>query len=206
MANADAPFGLMPLGLHNTPSTPSFGLIRRLIKSDNTNVIARGDPCLSLSTGYVDRITTANDSTAVASDYVGVFWGCEYISVAQQRKVVSAYWPGSDAAEDVKVLLVPLMGSTPGLFMIQSSGTAITFANIGENAYMTYAAPVSQGVFRRSSVVLDQASLNTTATFPLRIEGLWSDYAPTGQNGTDNTTDYNIAVVSFNALQATGSA
>jgi hypothetical protein len=206
MANTNAPFGLLPLGLNNSPATPSFGLIERIIDADNTNVITRGDPCLRLTTGYIDRITTGNDSTAVVSDYAGVFWGCEYMSVAQQRKVVSTFWPGADAASDVKALLVPLAGATPGLFMIQSSGTAIGFDDIGANAYMTYAAPTSQGVVRRSGVVLDQASLNTTPGFPLRIEGLWSSYAPAGSPGTDDTTDYNIAVVSFNNAQLTGVA
>lgn len=202
MANTNAPFGLLPLGLNNAPSTPSFGLISRTIDKDNTNVIARGDPCIDLVTGYIDRVS-GTPVTSVASRYVGVFWGCEYLSIAAGRKVVSAYWPGSDAAADVKALLVPLIGSTPGLFMIQTLLDPVTFADLGANGQFSYAAPTSQGVFRRSGVTLD-TTLNTTATFPLRIEGLWSSYAPPGQPGTDDTSNYNIAVVSFNAQQATG--
>lgn len=203
MANTDAPFGLMPLGLNNSPATPSFGLIERIIDADDTNVITRGDPVIKLNTGYITRIASA-PNTQAASLYAGIFWGCEYMSVAAQRKVVSTFWPGSDAAADVKALIVPLMGSSPGLFMIQSDGTAITFADIGLNAQVNYAAPTSQGVVRRSGVTLDQGSINTTATFPFKIEGLWSDYAPAGSPGTDDTTDYNIAVVSFNGYQADG--
>ncbi len=204
MANTNAPFGLMPWGLTNSPATPSFPLIERKIAAANTNVIAKGDPCSSLTTGYIDRITTGNDSTLVASDYAGVFWGCTYLSIAAGRKVWSQYWPGGDAADDPVAQLVPLAGATPGLFMIQSSGSPITFADIGANAYMLYAAPTSAGLFRRSGVTLDQGSLNTTAAFPLQIVGLLSQYSASGAPGTDDASNYNIAIVSFNGLQLTG--
>ena len=52
------------------------------------------------------------------------------------------------------------------------------------------------------------ATLNSTpavtATLPFRIEGLWSDYAPAGTPGTDNTSNYNLVVVSANTQQQTG--
>ncbi len=203
MANTDAPFGVLPLGLNNSAVTPSFGLKKFIVDKDDTKVIARGDPCVKLATGYVERIASA-PNTQGAHLYAGIFWGCSYLSIAQGRKVESAFWPGSDAAADVEALLVPLIGSPPGLFMVQSDGTAITFADIGLNAQVNYAAPTSQGVFRRSGVTLDQGSINTTATFPFKIEGLYSDIVPSGQNGADDTTDYNIVLVSFNAQQATG--
>jgi hypothetical protein len=44
----------------------------------------------------------------------------------------------------------------------------------------------------------------TTATLPFRVVGLWSDYAPAGSPGTDNTTPYNLAVVTPNTAQMTG--
>ena len=202
MANTNAPFGILPLGLNNSPSTPSFGLIEKTIDADNTNVIARGDPCIQLATGYIDRISGTPDTSA-ASLYVGIFWGCSYLSIAAGRKVVSAFWPGSDAASDPKALLVPLIGSTPGLFIAQSLLTELTFADIGRNLQPSYAAPTSQGVFRRSGVTIDTTT-NTTSSFPFRLENLYSAIAAPNENGTDDTTDYNILVISFNAQQATG--
>lgn len=203
MANTNAPFGILPLGINNSVATPSFGLEKVIVDKDDTKVIARGDPLIKLNTGYVTRIASA-PNTQDAYLYAGIFWGCSYVSVAQQRKVQSAYWPGSDAANDVDVLMVPLMGSTPMKFIVQSDGTAIAFGDIGLNCQVNYAAPTSQGVFRRSGVTLDQGSIATTSTFPFKIEGLYSDIAASGENGTDNTTDYNIAIVSFNVYQAQG--
>lgn len=204
MANVNSPFGLLPWGLTNAPSTPSFSLIERQIAYDNTNVIARGDPCIDLATGYIDRVS-GTPVTSAASLYCGVFWGCSYLSVSQAKRVFSQFWPGSDAssAEPVRAQLIPLMGATPGLFMIQALLTPVAFADIGANGQFSYAAPTSAGLYRKSGVTLD-TTLNTTATFPLRIVGLLSQYEPTGRPGTDDTANYNIAIVSFNSLQVTG--
>lgn len=202
MANTNAPFGLMPWGLTNSPATPSFPLIERKIAAANTNVIAKGDPCIDLNTGYIDRVS-GTPVTSAASLYCGVFWGCTYLSIAAGRKVWSQYWPGGDAADDPVALLVPLMGATPGLFMIQALLTPVAFADIGRNGQFSYAAPTSAGLFRRSGVTLDTTT-NTTATFPLRIVGLLSQYSASGAPGTDDASNYNIAIVSFNSLQVTG--
>ena len=45
---------------------------------------------------------------------------------------------------------------------------------------------------------LDSGNIGTTATYPFRLVNLYSDIAPTGVNGTDNATAYNMAVVAFN--------
>lgn len=202
MANTNAPFGLMPWGLTNSPATPSFPIIERKIAAANTNVIAKGDPCIDLNTGYIDRVS-GTPVTSAASLYCGVFWGCTYLSIAAGRKVWSQYWPGGDAADDPVAQLVPLMGATPGLFMIQTLLTPVAFADIGRNGQFSYAAPTSAGLFRRSGVTLDTTT-NTTATFPLRIVGLLSQYSASGAPGTDDASNYNIAIVSFNSLQVTG--
>ena len=44
----------------------------------------------------------------------------------------------------------------------------------------------------------DFATIGTTATLPWRIQSLYSNQAPPGQNGTDNTTQYNWIVVAPN--------
>lgn len=202
MANTNSPFGLLPLGLTNAPSTPSFPYIDRVIDKDNTDVITRGDPCKSLSTGYIGR-TSGTPDTDPAYLYCGVFWGCEYLSISQGRKVFSTFWPGSDAAEDVTAKLIPLAGATPGLFMIQALLTPVAFADIGLNGQFSYAAPPSTGLYRKSGVTLD-TTLATTADFPLRVVGLLSQQSASGSPGTDDASNYNIAIVSFNNAQLQG--
>jgi len=202
MANVNAPFGLLPYGLNNSPSTPSFPTITRKIAQANTNVLAKGDPCIDLNTGYIDR-TTGTPVTSAASLYCGVFWGCEYVSVSQGKKVWSTYWPGGDAAGDATAYLVPLMGATPGVFMIQALADPVVFADIGRNGQFSYAAPSGGGIYKKSGVTLDTTT-NTTATWPLRIIGLLSQISAPGAPGTDDTASYNIALVSFNSLQVTG--
>lgn len=202
MANNNSPFGLLPLGLFASPSTPSFSFIERKIASANTNVIAKGDPVIDLNTGYIDRVS-GTPVTSAASLYAGVFWGCSYLSIAQGRRVWSQYWPGGDAADDPVAQLIPLMGATPGLFVIQALLTPVAFADIGRNGQFSYAAPTTAGLYRKSGVTLDTTT-NTTATFPLRIVGLLSQYSASGAPGTDDASDYNVAVVSFNGLQVTG--
>lgn len=204
MANTNAPFGFLPIAPNGAALTPSYGLITAVIDKDNTNVIAKGDPALKLATGYVDRINTTNDNTANAHLYAGIFWGCSYLSIAQGRKVNSSYWPGSDAANDVTAFLLPLAGAPAMQFLVQSDGSPFTFADIGQNCYPLYAAPTAQGVHRRSGVTLDQGELAVTAGIPWKIEGLYSDIAAPGENGTDDTSNFNIAIVSFNAYQMTG--
>lgn len=203
MSNQNAPFGLMPLGLNAAPSTPAFSLDNsRKIANGNTKVIGKGDPLINLNTGYVDRISGTPDTT-VASQYCGIFWGCSYTSVALGRRVTVPYYPGGDATGDIDVQMIPLIGVTPGLFLIQTLLTPVAFADIGQNGQFSYAAGTAFSGFFRSGVTLD-TTLNTTATFPLRIKGLYSQISARGAPGTDDTANYNIAIVQFNAMQETG--
>jgi hypothetical protein len=82
-----------------------MGLRKRKIAPGNANPIFRGDPVVSLGSGYIAQ--ASSNATQVA----GIFHGCEYVSVSQSRKVRSNYWPGSDAAFDVDCFMIDTAGA-----------------------------------------------------------------------------------------------
>lgn len=193
MANTLAPFGFRHTGITNGAS-PTFGLITRQVAYNDTTKIYLGDPVKSLSTGYVAQWTAG---TAV-SQLAGVFNGCSYLSTARGSYVWSPYWPGSDVASGnvVTAYLNPCNLSVAPTFLVQSSGTAITLADIGMNADV--AIGTGSTLTGISGATLDQATLATTATLPFRIIDL---YAGVG-NGADTTTSYNWVIVAANVSGA----
>ncbi len=203
MANVNAPFGLRPTGLNGAPATPSFSLRTGQLASNNTGALYRGDPVIQGADGYWSAVS-GTPVTDAASQYVGVFWGCEYLSVSQGRRVFSSYWPGGDNSGEIDVQVIPTnsMG-VEQQFLIQALLTPVTRADIGLNGRFSYLAGTAYSGYSRSKVTLD-TTLAATATFTVRIVGLYSQIAPPQQNGTDDTTDYNIVIVAFNAVQETG--
>lgn len=210
MANTNAPFGLRLLQRQND-ATPSFGLGMDPLKiaAANTTKIAKGDILLQLTTGYVTAAVAALSTTG-RDQAVGIFWGCQYLSISQGKRVVSPYWPGADATGDVDVSYIPLGGFPNARFVCQTLLTSLAFEDIGENIDIAYAAPTVFGSWARSNVTLAQATLGTTATLPFRVTGLWSQYQTKNGigtlPGTDNASSYNWAVVEFNGNNALGSA
>lgn len=203
MANTNAPFGLRWLGFNGGSAAPTFGLIQRKIISSSNQVAAKGDLMYQDTNGYVNAVTAAGTA---ASQVVGIFWGCEYLSNALGRRVVSPYWPGGDTSQDVDVLLIPLIGNPPQLFYAQTTSTPITFADIGRNVDIAYSAPVSYGASAKSQVTIAASTLNTTNTLPFRVQGLYSSIAAPGSSGTDDASNYNWVIVSFNSDAETGTA
>ncbi len=88
--------------------------------------------------------------------------------------------------------------SAPGaLFQAIASNTAITQANINSNiGYVAAAGQTTGGGF--SGYTLDSGHIGTTATYPFRLVNLLSTQAPSGTNGTDNSSVNNQAIVTFN--------
>lgn len=199
MANVSAPFGFRVHTGNLGSAAANYGLIVREILQSDTTKIFTGDPVKSLSTGYVSQWTA---STAV-SQLAGIFVGCKYLSTSFGRTIWNNYWPGSDAASGVRVFayLIPCNLGVPPVFEVQSSGTALTIADIGANADVSIGT--GSTATGRSGATLDQATLATTATLPFRIVGLYSDSAvSTSVNGADNTTSFNIAIVAANVAGA----
>lgn len=201
MANTNAPFGLRWLGFASGSAAPTFSLIPGKIAAANTKKFYKGDGVQQLATGYVDAVQAAS---VTASQWTGVFSSASYVSTAFGRRVTAPYFPGGDTAADVDVLLVPLISSPPQLFVAQTLLTSATFADIGRNVDVAYAAGTAYTGTSKSALTIDMSTNGTTATLPFRIVNLWSAFAAPGAPGADDTTSYNWVVVEFNSNQQTG--
>ncbi len=185
MANLSAPFGFQPEGTVGG-STPNFKLSKRLIASTNTTAIFKGDavvPVTSSVTGYITQATAGTVALA------GIFWGCNYLSVSQGRKVWLPYWPGSDAASDVTAYVLddPQM-----VFTVQAGATAVGLAALNLNIQL--AVGTGNTTTGLSGMFVQNPA--NTATLPFTVVGFIQD--PPGANGTDITTGYNYVLVTFN--------
>jgi hypothetical protein len=199
MANSNAPYGLNPVVIQNN-ATPSMALQRGVFAANNTQVCARGDGLQLLSTGYLSAVTGA----VAASQWRGIAWSFEYLSISQRRRVVVPYWPGGDNSGVVEVLYVPLMGFPPVQIVAQAASSPFTRAMIGTNMEIAYTAPSAVIRGGSSLVAVTAADGTTTATLPLRLIDLWSSRAALGTPGTDDASNYNWGVFEFNAYQETG--
>jgi hypothetical protein len=185
MANTLAPFGFKHIG-YLEGHAPNFAPQPRQIAYNNATKIYRGDPVVSLSTGYIAQ------ATAGTTQIAGIFDSCTYYSVAQGKQVWSNYWPGGDVANNA-VITAYIISTPSALFLAQSNGTPIGQADIGSNVNFAIGTGSTVGG-GFSGATIDQSTLATTNTLPFRIYSL---YAGVG-NGSDNTSNYNWAVVAFN--------
>lgn len=212
MPNVNQPFGLRPIGQAND-ATPSFGLGVDPLKiaSNNTTVIAKGDILIRLATGYVTAVTVPAAATAPVAtgrdQWVGIFQGCQYLSISQGKRVVSEYWPGSDASGDVDVLYVPFK---PGLRLVGQANvalvTGLAFTDIGNNINIAYSAPTIVGTRARSNVTLNALSATADATsqaFPFKVVALWSQISPNSPGGAE-AGQFNWGVVEWNGFNQAG--
>lgn len=195
MANNNAPFGCNVIG-NGGGTGPNFGLRKFLVAANDTAAIGYGDPVKMLSTGYVARWTAGT----AASQWMGILQSCQYYSVSQHKNIQMTWWPGSDASGDVTVYVTPVQIATPVQFLIQSSGSAITQADVG------LCGDFSMGTVNTTSgwsaATINQATLNTTSTFPMRIMGLYTNAS--GAPGADTSSSYNWVVCTANVYQNTG--
>lgn len=185
MANTSAPNGFSSQGTVGG-STPNFRLSRRLIASTNTTPIFSGDavvPVTGPTTGYIAQ------ATAGAVALAGIFVGCEYLSVSQQRKVWSSMWPGADANGDVEAMVVD---DPQAVFAVQAGAAAIGLASLNKNVQLNVGT--GNTITGRSGMFVENP--NTTATLPFTIVGFVT--SPAGQNGTDITSAFNLVLVTFN--------
>jgi hypothetical protein len=186
MPNTLAPQGLMIS--HRLGAAPNYQISRRWVSPNNPTPIFQGDPVVQLSTGYLAQ--AAPGVTQIA----GVFLGCEYMSIGQRKIFGRNWWGGGDAVAGLNVS-ARVIDDPLSVFRIQGNGL-ITFAMIGMNAQ--FAIGVGNQANGMSGATLDVVTNPpaVTATFPLRIIDLITD--PPGANGTDTTTPYNWAYVTFN--------
>ena len=191
MANVDSPFGFRYFGRQEGGS-PTAGLTPRNIASTYGTGIFQGDPIISMASGYI-QAATSNTVTVG-----GVFNGVEYLNSNVGRKIWFNSWPASGAGGNGQGYL---SNDPQALFLAQSNGSPIVFADIGMNiGFATGSGNTTTGI---SAYSLDQSTIGTTNTLPFRIVGLWSQYAPPGSAGADDANDFNWAVVALNNTDRT---
>lgn len=195
MPNSNAPFGLRPIGYRGV--APLYETVQ-FKAAHNATAIYKGDPVITAATGL---ITVGAAGTAV-SQWVGVFWGCEYLSQAQGRWVWNDYWPGSDVASGQEVTCHVLPWLPNSYWLIQSDATGIARANVFENRDIaTYAAG---SALNGISAVSLGSSGATTATLPMRIMDIWGAGGMNNAGPGSESGAYNWVVVAANAIQQTG--
>lgn len=212
MANVNAPFGLRPL-TSATGAPSNYEMRNAVIAYNDTTKIYRGDPVKLLNTGFIAQWSAG---TAV-SQLWGIFWGCEYLSSSQGKKVFSQFWPGADVAstaqDTITATIIPCNQAIAGTFVIQSDATGVAFADIGQNCDV--ALGTGNTLSGQSGAYLNTSTLNTTATLPFRIMGLAGGalgaggmgmIQPSSTNpyGGSATGAYNWVIVSANNAGATG--
>jgi hypothetical protein len=195
VANTFAPFGFSYLkGNGSAPTTENVP-----VNIDyNTANIFWGDPVFRLAAdGTIAGITTGPGpgTTPIA----GVFIGCEYVSVANKRKVWSNFWPGYDVAS-TNLVTGYIVNDPNAQFKAQvgtSTSTGIVAANIGLNVQFAYGTGnTANGI---SGAFVDiSVTPATTATLPFRVNALIT--SPPGAPGTQTGAN-NYVVVAFNNVE-----
>ena len=212
MANINAPFGLKQL--QSATGAPSnYEMIYRQIAYNDSTKIYTGDPVKQLNTGYIAQWT----ATTAVSQLIGIFAGCEYLSSSQGKMVSSPYWPGADVASTAQSTIVakiiPCNLAAASTFLVQSDSTGVAVADVGQN--VDVALGTGSTLTGQSGAYLDVGTLNTTATLPFRIVGLYGGLpgafgamgiqpGSTGPYTGSATGAYNWVIVKANVTVSTG--
>jgi hypothetical protein len=192
--NTSAPNGFSRY--RGTGSTPTFEQKIEQIDAATVNIF-QNDPVFRLSDGTIAGITTGpGPGTGILA---GIFVGCNYISVAQKRRVWGNYWPGSDVVANG--FANGYIDADPNAqFAVQVGGSTTTgfvLADIGQNFQFAYGTgSTANGI---SGAYADESVARAnTATLPFRVVALITE--PPGANGT-NTGQYNSIVAAFNNVE-----
>lgn len=197
MANTFAPFGFRQFG-QREGTAPTAGMDRLLLLSSDTNSYYTGDTVVissqSLVAGYITLPTSGTLSPALQ----GVFLGCEYYSPTVGRQVWNSYFPasvGSSSPCNAYVCTNPeqlytVQGTTTAVL-----GTSCIGLNVGVASSLQSGGNTLSGI---SGLALNSSTVSANSSLPFRIVDVYSNYAPPGVNGTDNTAAGAIMVVQAN--------
>lgn len=183
MANTNAPFGFR-VDRNKFSSVNNYAQSAYTIATTNTYTFGFGDVVSLQTDGTITRSVTTD------TNFLGIFLGCTYYNNTSGRWEFPYQWTGITTAASPIVAYV--CDDINAVFTVQSSNTAITTADVGQNANFTSnAAPNTYSGI--STAALDAGSLGTTNTLPFRIVGV-STFV-----GVDPTLAYNWVNVKFNA-------
>ena len=176
MANQNTAFGLRPIGLVGS-GVNSTGVTQYEIASNNTNVIFQYALCVPAAAGVIDQAGATSGATTPA---LGVLMGVEYVDSVSKKPVFVNHWPGSGAVGvDTNHPVKAFVADNPNqLFVVASDATltnrATAQAAVFANASLGTSARTGTAVGNSNST-LNVASINTTATLPLRVVGIQDD-------------------------------
>ena len=178
MANVNVAFGLRPLAKLGS-NYNSTGTTEYRIASDNSNRIYQGSPVIPLAAGVIDIVGAAAGGSVA---YLGVFYGCEYVSASTGEVIFSNQWKGSSADADSNHPVKAFVYDDPNqLFVIAGDAGGSSFDTEAEiRAGIFSNAPMANGNAGNnttgiSTAVLDTSGIATTATLGLRIVGIQDD-------------------------------
>lgn len=159
MATAATPYGLRPTKMIGGQPM-SHGINRYKIASGYATSIFNGDLVKFVAAGTIEKDTGTTTTTPI-----GVFVGCEY-ELTDEGLYHRQYWPASTSVKTGTTAWAYVVDDPDMLFEVQADGSVDQTA-LGANAAIVQGAgSTSTG---NSGVSLDQSTIATTATLPLRI-------------------------------------
>lgn len=178
MANANAPTGFRHVGsLSGGAYTMQYSVTT--IASNYSTKIYDGDVVVRVAGGGIEK---AAPGTGVIA---GVFWGCQYVSVATGDTRFSRMWPGADAVSGtVKAWIID---DPFAIFEVQATSGPITAADVGAN--VQFAAGTGNDFTQMSGASV--GSPDVTTTLPFRVVSV-------NVFGSDVASAYNRVQVVFN--------
>lgn len=198
MANTMAPFGFRQFRRQDG-GAPTAGFDTLTIASSDANLYFTGDAVVTSATGpYITILSTSQVTVR------GVFFGCEFFSPTVGRKVWSPFFPGSVQTSSGTNDAQAWVCTDPEMLYIVQCSSAVSVGssqiglNIGVNTSISLLS--SQGNQTTGISVQTVSSATTNSSAPFRIYDVYSNWAPPGQNGTDNTSVGNIIIVAPNAF------
>lgn len=203
MVNITAPFGFREFRRLDG-SVPTGGFETLTIQASDANPVFTGDPVATSANGpYVGGGSSLSGSGQIR----GIFKGCEYYSPTVARKIWSPSYPGSIGTTattgDVQAWVIT---DPDMMFVVQAStsqggtvGQVMGSSLIGNNfAFSSGLSSLGNATTGISAVTLNSTSFATTNTLPFRFMDQYSNWAPPGQNGTDNTSVGSFVIVAPN--------
>jgi hypothetical protein len=193
VANTASTFGFKHIG-YLGGGAPDFQLRAYSIASSYATAIGFGDPVLLTTGTNTGTIIQATPTLATSIPIVGIFQGCMIIPTTGGPPQFSPFYPAAAQNANATAYVIDAPNAQ---FLVASLSAAISSANIGWTVNFTGGVPTTTGG-GYSIATIDQATatgLGTTANFqPFRIVSLYQGIG----NGSDPTTNFNWAVVTFN--------
>lgn len=200
MANTDAAFGFRAYR-HQDGSAPTMGTETFKIYSSDANSYYTGDP-VAMSSAVMGYITLFGGSS-LAPDCLGIFVGCEYYSPSVGRVVWhNTYQTGAGATSSNPVTAY-VITDPQMLFLVQASTAGLGSSQVGLNINVQ-AATVGQGnslTGLSAATIASSQGGTASSSLPFRLVDVYSNVAPPGVNGTDNSSAFNILIVAPNDWQ-----